>query len=93
MLKAVGAPLIAVPTMVAITEDITFPEIPWIASLAHIVRTVDSAVGMVLVTTLVRVREQVHSNLLGLHVQSGNVDVTARLKTLASQFRSHGSGG
>ncbi|WP_429811316.1 MFS transporter [Ensifer sp. B1-9] len=93
MLQAIGAPLIAVPTMVVITEDINFPEIPWIASLVHIVRTEGSAVGMALVTTLVRVREQVHSNFLGLHVQSGNVDVAARLETLASQLRSRGSAG
>lgn len=83
ILQAIGGPLIAVPVMVVITEDISIREIPWIASLVHIVRTVGTAVGTALVATVVRVQEQVHSNLIGLHVQSGGHDVTARLETLA----------
>ncbi|MDF8357635.1 MFS transporter [Ensifer adhaerens] len=92
MMQAVGAPLIAIPTMVLITEDITFQEIPWIASLVHIFRTLGSAVGMALVTTLVRVQEQLHSNVLGLHVQSGSAEVTSRLQMLASGLQSQGAG-
>ncbi|WP_158665143.1 DHA2 family efflux MFS transporter permease subunit [Ensifer adhaerens] len=91
LLQALGAPLIAIPTMVVITEDITFREIPWIASLVHIIRTLGSAVGMALVTTLVRIREQLHSNLLGLHVQSGAAEVNQRLQTIANGFRSQGA--
>ncbi|CAN7299801.1 DHA2 family efflux MFS transporter permease subunit [Rhizobium sp. LjRoot30] len=83
MLQSIGGPLVAIPTMVLITEDITLQEIPWIASLVHIVRTVGSAIGLALVTTTVRVREQVHSSLIGQHVESGSADVTARIETLA----------
>ena len=91
LLQALGAPLIAIPTMVVITEDITFQEIPWIASLVHIIRTLGSAVGMALVTTLVRMQEQLHSNLLGLHVQSGAAEVDQRLQVLANGFRVSGA--
>ncbi|MGO4625099.1 DHA2 family efflux MFS transporter permease subunit [Ensifer sp. 2YAB10] len=91
LLQAIGAPLIAIPTMVVITEDITFQEIPWIASLVHIVRTLGGAIGMAIVTTLVRIREQLHSNLLGLHVQSGGTEVDQRLQTLAKGFRLQGA--
>ncbi|MCO5151562.1 MULTISPECIES: DHA2 family efflux MFS transporter permease subunit [unclassified Shinella] len=83
LLQSVGGPLVAIPTMVLITEDITLQEIPWIASLVHIVRTVGSAIGLALVTTTVRVQEQVYSNLIGLHVESGDADVAARIETLA----------
>ncbi len=92
MLQALGAPLLAVPTMVLITEDIQFQEIPWIASLVHIVRTVGSAVGMALVATVVRVQEQVHSNLIGLHVHSGNSEALIRIETLARTLRPRASG-
>jgi MFS transporter, DHA2 family, multidrug resistance protein len=83
LLQSVGGSLVAIPTMVLITEDITLQEIPWIASLVHIVRTIGSAIGLALVTTTVRVQEQVYSNLIGQHVESGDVDVAARIETLA----------
>lgn len=92
MLQAIGAPLIAVPTMVLITEDIHLQEIPWIASLVHIVRTVGTAVGMALVTTLVRVQEQVHSNLIGLRVQSGSPEVVSRIDTITHMLRLRATG-
>lgn len=92
MLQALGAPLLAVPTMVLITEDIQFQEIPWIASLVHIVRTVGSAVGMALVATVVRVQEQVHSNLIGLHVHSGNPEALSRMEALARTLRPRAPG-
>jgi DHA2 family multidrug resistance protein len=38
---------------------------------------------LALVTTTVRVQEQVYSNLIGQHVESGDVDVAARIETLA----------
>jgi DHA2 family multidrug resistance protein len=37
------------------------------------------------------VREQVHSNFIGLHVESGGVDVTRVLKQLAEGFMGHGA--
>ena len=41
--------------------------------------------------TWLRVREQIHSHYLGLHVQSGSFDVTRVLKQLWEYFASHGA--
>jgi DHA2 family multidrug resistance protein len=38
-----------------------------------------------------RVREQIHSNYLGQHVESGSFDVVRLLKRLSDYFASHGA--
>jgi MFS transporter, DHA2 family, multidrug resistance protein len=42
-------------------------------------------------TTWLRVREQVHSHLIGLHVQAGDAEVTQFLARLARRFLDHGA--
>src|SRR5882757_261632 len=46
---------------------------------------------MALMGTWLRVREQVHSNFLGQHVETGGFDVTRLLQRLAEGFASHGA--
>ncbi|WP_089175722.1 MFS transporter [Bosea sp. AS-1] len=88
-LQSSAAPFVAIPTMVLITEDIAIREIPWIASLVHIVRTVGSAVGVAAVGTFVRVQEQVNSNLLGLHVTATSGPAGQRIEALSQALASH----
>ena len=84
LVQSLAAPFIAVPLMVLMTEEITIREIPWIASLVHITRTVASAVGLALVATFTRKQEQLHSALLGLNVESGSALVQNRIDTTAA---------
>ena len=49
-------------------------------------------IGVALMGTWLRVREQIHSNYLGQHLENGSVDVTRMLKQLADSFASHGAG-
>ncbi len=49
-------------------------------------------IGVALMGTWLRVREQIHSNYLGLHIQNGSFDVTRLLKQLGDYFASHGVG-
>jgi len=42
--------------------------------------------------TWLRVREQIHSNYLGQHVQNGSIDLTHALQQLANGFAAHGDG-
>ena len=39
-------------------------------------------IGVALMGTWLRVREQIHSNYLGQHLENGSVDVTRMLKQL-----------
>ena len=93
VLQSIGGPFLAIPIMVIITEDIMLVEIPWIASLAHIFRTVGTAVGVAFVGTLIRVQEQVHSNLIGLHVEAGDVAVQDRISATAHALASRAAAG
>ena len=93
LFQSVGGPFLAIPIMAIITEDITLAEIPWIASLVHIFRTVGTAVGVAFVGTLIRVQEQVHSNLIGLHVRADDTSVLERLSASARNLASSGTEG
>lgn len=90
-LQSIAAPFTAVPLMVLITEEISVRDIPWIASLVHIVRTVGTAIGLAAVSTFTRIQEQTHSNLLGLHLERGAADVQYRIESLAAALGAHNS--
>lgn len=84
LLQSIAGPFLAVPVMMIITEDITFPQIPWIAMWVHIVRTVGTAVASAAVSTYVRINEQVNSHLLGTQIERGGQAVQVWLETRAS---------
>jgi DHA2 family multidrug resistance protein len=48
-------------------------------------------IGVALMGTWLRVREQIHSNFIGQHLESGGVDVTRMLQQLSEGFASHGA--
>jgi MFS transporter, DHA2 family, multidrug resistance protein len=62
------------------------------AAYIQIMRLGGAEIGVALMGTWLRVREQIHSNYLGLHIENGSVDVTHMLQQLASGFASHGLG-
>lgn len=88
ILQSCAAPFVAIPTMVMITEDISIREIPWIASLVHIVRTVGSAIGVAVIGTFIRMQEQIQSALIGLYVTGQGVG-GRRIEALAQALDSH----
>jgi DHA2 family multidrug resistance protein len=66
--------------------NITPPQAAAIAATIQIARLFGAELGFGGIQTLVRVREQVHSNLVGLHVQSGSVAVETATAQLAGRF-------
>jgi DHA2 family multidrug resistance protein len=50
----------------------------------QVARLMGGEVGQAFITTLIRVREQIASNLLGLHVQIGDTQTIQRLQTYAA---------
>lgn len=58
----------------------------------QVLRLGGAEIGNALLTTLLRVREQVHSNLLGQHVLAGSAEAVARQSVLAGRFVSHDAG-
>jgi DHA2 family multidrug resistance protein len=62
------------------------------AAYIQIMRLGGAEIGVALMGTWLRVREQIHSNYLGQHLENGSVDVTRMLKKLSDFFASHGAG-
>jgi DHA2 family multidrug resistance protein len=60
---------------------------------AHIqvLRLGGAEIGVALITTWLRVREQTYSNVLGQHVVAGDAGVTQALSLITAPFLSHGS--
>jgi MFS transporter, DHA2 family, multidrug resistance protein len=56
------------------------------AAYIQVVRLGGSEIGLALMATWLRVREQVHSNFLGQHVIGGDANVVRTLHGLAEQF-------
>ena len=57
------------------------------AAYIQIMRLGGAEIGVALMGTWLRVREQIHSHNLGLHVETGSFDVTRLLKQLGDYFR------
>jgi DHA2 family multidrug resistance protein len=83
----------AVGLAVAITALITFgianitpPQAAAIAATIQIARLLGAEVGSAMIQTFVRVREQVHSNLIGLHVLSGAPGTEGAASQFAGAF-------
>ena len=63
-----------------------------LAAYIQIVRLGGAEIGISLMGTWLRVREQIHSNYLGQHVENGSDNVVRMLKQLSDFFASHGTG-
>ena len=62
------------------------------AAYIQIMRLGGAEIGVALMGTWLRVREQIHSNYLGQHLENGSDNVTRMLKQLSDFFASHGAG-
>jgi DHA2 family multidrug resistance protein len=62
------------------------------AAYIQISRLGGAEIGIALMGTWLRVREQIHSNYLGQYVQHGDSDVVRRLQRMAEDFSPHGAG-
>ena len=61
------------------------------AAYIQIMRLGGAEIGVALMGTWLRIREQVHSNVLGQHVENGGYDVTHILRKLAQGLAGHGA--
>jgi DHA2 family multidrug resistance protein len=83
ILQAVGQSFALTGLLVAIIRSISPTDALTIGSLLQISRLFGGEVGTAFMQTFVRVREQVHSNLVGLHVDSTAGLTTDRLAEYA----------
>src|SRR5208282_4284816 len=58
----------------------------------HVIRLLGGEIGVAFMTHFIAVREQLHSNLLGLHVQQGNWNTDAAIRQLTAGLYGKSSG-
>jgi DHA2 family multidrug resistance protein len=92
ILQSVGQALTLLPIIILALSNADFTRATAFAAYIQIMRLGGAEIGVALMGTWLRVREQIHSNYLGLHLANGSVDVTRVLKQFADHFASHGAG-
>ncbi|MGY3531590.1 MFS transporter [Bradyrhizobium sp. USDA 4452] len=92
LLTSVGQALTLLPIIIMALSNSDPSRATAFAAYIQIMRLGGAEIGIALMGTWLRVREQIHSNYLGQHVQNGDVDVVNLLKQLAGEFSAHGIG-
>jgi MFS transporter, DHA2 family, multidrug resistance protein len=91
MLLSVGQAFTLLPVILIAVSNSDPSRATAFAAYIQIMRLGGAEIGVALMGTWLRVREQIHSNFLGQHVENGSIDVTHMLKQLADGFASRGA--
>jgi DHA2 family multidrug resistance protein len=91
-LTSIGQALSLLPIIILLLSNADPARATSFAAYIQVVRLGGAEIGVALMGTWLRVREQIHSNYLGQHIENGGVDVTRLLQRLSSFFASHGIG-
>ena len=92
ILQSIGQALTLLPIIILALSNSDPTRATSFAAYIQIMRLGGAEIGVALMGTWLRVREQIHSNYLGQHIESGSFDVTRMLKQLGDYFASHGAG-
>ncbi|MGJ4930597.1 MFS transporter [Bradyrhizobium sp. HKCCYLS2038] len=92
LLQSVGQALTLLPIIILALSNSDPARATSFAAYIQVMRLGGAEIGVALMGTWLRVREQVHSAYLGLNIQSGDVDVARALQRLTGHFAAHGAG-
>ncbi len=91
LLQSVGQAFTLLPIIIMALSNSDPTRATAFAAYIQIMRLGGAEIGVSLMGTWLRVREQVHSNFLGLHIETGGADVTRMLQRLADGFAARGA--
>jgi DHA2 family multidrug resistance protein len=92
LLQAVGQSTMLLPLIIIALSNSDPSRATSFAAYIQIMRLGGAEIGVALMGTWLRVREQVHSFYVGQHLDVGDVNVVRALKQLADHFSAHGAG-
>ena len=92
LLLSVGQALTLLPVIIVLLSNSDPTRATAFAAYIQVTRLGGAEIGIALMGTWLRVREQVHSYYLGLHVESGSADVTQVLKGFSNYFAGDDAG-
>jgi DHA2 family multidrug resistance protein len=90
-LQSIGQAFTLLPIIIIAVANSDFTRATAFAAYIQIMRLGGAEIGVALMGTWLRVREQIHSNFLGQHLENGSADVTKILGQLSAGFTSHGA--
>jgi len=90
--EAIGLACAITAVIVFAIANISPPQAAAIATTIQIARLFGGEVGNAVIQTYVRVKEQVYSNLIGLHVTGGSAAVEQTTSRLAAPFAARATG-
>lgn len=90
ILQSIGQAFTLFPAILLVVSNSDFSRATAFAAYIQIMRLGGAEIGVSLMATWLRIREQIHSNYIGQHVATGNANVTQMLKQLSVGFASHG---
>jgi MFS transporter, DHA2 family, multidrug resistance protein len=92
LLTSIGQALTLLPIIIMALSNSDPARATSFAAYIQIMRLGGAEIGVAVMGTWLRVREQIHSNYLGQHIENGSGDVTRMLQKLTNFFASHGIG-
>ena len=91
ILQSIGQAFTLLPIIILALSNADPTRATAFAAYIQIMRLGGAEIGVALMGTWLRVREQIHSNYIGQHLASGSDNVVRMLKQLADSFASHGA--
>jgi DHA2 family multidrug resistance protein len=91
LLQSIGQAFTLLPIILIALSNADFTRATAFAAYIQIMRLGGAEIGVALMGTWLRVREQIHSNFLGQHLANGSEHVARILKQLSDSFASHGA--
>ncbi|HEX9211293.1 MAG TPA: MFS transporter [Bradyrhizobium sp.] len=92
LLQAVGQSTTLLPLIIIALSNSDPSRATSFAAYIQIMRLGGAEIGVALMGTWLRVREQIHSFYIGQNLEVGDVNVVRALKQLADHFAAHGAG-
>jgi DHA2 family multidrug resistance protein len=90
-LQSIGQAFTLLPIIIIAVSNSDPSRATAFAAYIQVMRLGGAEIGVALMGTWLRVREQIHSNFLGQHLANGSADVARTLKRLSEGFASHGA--
>ena len=90
-LQSIGHAFTLLPILIIAVSNSDVTRATAFAAYIQVMRLGGAEIGVALMGTWLRVREQVHSNFLGQHLANGSAEVSRILQQLSESFASHGA--
>jgi len=91
ILQSIGQAFTLLPLLIIALSNSDPTRATAFAAYVQVMRLGGAEIGVALMATWLRVREQIHSNFLGQHVENGSADVSRILRQLAEGLAGHGA--